>query len=148
MDDTQLKILTTIKEELKTKTGKEFGIELGIEEIDNIKDFQFYGLLLGISKEMDIHLPKIGKFLFTNRKKRKQEKKEVLSLLKAHEEANPNFDREAALRIFIKQWAIDTEDAIKNRDTSTTSLNEILDTPVKNNSNLRIFGKLSKLNQR
>lgn len=148
MDNTQLKILTTIQEEVRTKKGKEFGIELGVEEIDNIKDFQFFGLVLGISKQIDVHLPKMGKFVFTNRKKRQQEKKEVLTLLKHNKEVNPDFDREAALKVFVKQWALDTEEAKSIKDTNEKSLDEVLDAPTITNPNIRIFGRLGNLIKR
>lgn len=141
-DATLGRIFSTIQQELKDKKG----IELGLEDIHNIADFQFTMIGVAVSKGLDIQLPKLGKFKHCDRTNRGKEKKETFKLLKDNAEVNPDFNYDEVKAAIVRNWALEAEVLESKRNKNETTITELLEAPVKNTSRLTIFKKLTYVN--
>lgn len=139
-------VLTNILLKIQADTKEKFNRDMPIEEIHSNIDIEFYGLILGVSKGLDVQLPKLGKFLFTNRVNRRKEKTKVFKLLKDNQELNPDFNYEEAKQIFLKDWALATEQAKQDKkNIKELSAIELLEKETIKEPSFNLFKKLGNI---
>ncbi len=96
LDDTLIKIFTTIQQEVKDK----YGIEYDIEDLHGIVNTQIEATKLGFSKGITVHWSRFCKFVFTDRANRKKETQRFAETVASHEDLLPH-EKEQLIKEYI-----------------------------------------------
>ncbi len=126
IDDTLIKMFTTIRDEVKAK----YKVEYSIEEIQSIVESQIEATKVGISKSVTVVWHRFCKFVFTNKYKRKED----IYLLKNTLDANEDLSQEEKDKIVYnkviesagkkKRYIADTTNIMEKQETLETLLSK------------------------
>jgi len=126
LDDTLIKMFTTIRDEVKDK----YKVEYSIEEIQSIVETQIEATRVGISKSITVVWHRFCKFVFTNKYKRKED----IYLLKNTLDTNEDLSQEEKDKIIYskviesagkkKEFLNNTTNIMSKQDTVDTLLNK------------------------
>lgn len=85
IDDTLIRMFTTIRDEVKAK----YNVEYSIEEIQSIVEVQMEATRVGIAKSITVVWHRFCKFVFTNKYKRKEDIHRLKNTLDIDEDLSP-----------------------------------------------------------
>ncbi len=115
VDDTLIKMFTTIQAEVKAK----YKVDYSIEEIQTIVDAQLEATKVGISKSVTVVWHRFCKFVFTNKYKRKED----IYLLKNTLDANEDLSQEQKDKIIYNK-VVESAGRKKEYIANTTNIME------------------------
>lgn len=140
LDDTLISIL----EEIQIKVADKKDIELSIEEIHNIVDFQLQSTVMGISKGFDVSWSRVGKFIFTDKKARRTERNLTFAEIESLKRMNPNYDAEKAKHDFALKKIEDTKKNKLDKKRASITAKDLINANTISTPNNIIFKSLSK----
>lgn len=86
LDETLIRILKEIQEEVSVQ----FGTTISIEQLHSIIETQEESTKLGIAKGLTVHWIRFGKFIYTDRTKTRKEIKKVIQNLEENDDILPH----------------------------------------------------------
>lgn len=140
LDDTLLKIIKIIKEDVKAK----YKVEYDVDEIFEVINTQIEATKLGFSKGITVHWIRFCKFVYTERNARGKEIDKFAKDLVLNRDDLTDVEKEFLLRNKIKEQAIKKKKllALGNSNINSTS-EEVINAPVVNKMSFTLFKNIT-----